>query len=377
MFIQESSISNLLKSKQDRFFSSRNRKKAIGCLQAMEKLLLGRIFPLWAYILITRRCNLSCSYCYVTEDHLKKMGLKYPQKELNLSQLKQSVDKLHEFGTRWVSFFGGEPTVRRKELVGIVEYASKEKNIFTQLPTNGFLLGDKSYVDELGCAGIDLIDVSLDSLFRFDLSKKDLFHRPDLFENIFEGREKYGYTIKTNLVLTKTNVDQLEPIMEFANDNNVLLSVRLALNPPIPPQGWTGDCGFYFTDREEDHQIVDRAVDYVLRKKDEGYVTTEPAEYYQTMKNYIRAVPGVWKCDAGKYHLTVDSDGTLMQCALLLDGLGLNILDLDKNYFSDIESKVKSNLTQCNDRCLAAAYFCAQHYRKNPLSIFKQGFLQK
>ena len=56
--------------------------------------------------------------------------------------------------------------------------------------------------------------------------------------------------------------------MEFANDNNVLLSVRLALNPPIPPQGWTGDCGFYFTDREEDHQIVDRAVDYVLRKKD-------------------------------------------------------------------------------------------------------------
>lgn len=305
------------------------------------------------------------------------MGITAPSKEMSLPELKVAVDKLASLGTRWISFFGGEPTLRRPELLGAIEYASKSKQIFTQLPTNGFFLKDKTYVDDLGRAGVNLLDISLDSLTRFDVSKKDIFHREGLFETLFHGRDKYGYGIKTNFVLTKQNINQLEPVLEFANRNDIMISIRLAFRPPIRPSRWKEEADLYFDDNPNDIGLVDKAVETILKWKEGGCVTTEPSAFYRAMKKYVRGESKIWACDAGKNHITIDSDGTVMQCAVLLDGLGITVFDLDQGYFEKTRTIVKKNLAVCNDDCLAAAYFCAQHYRKHPLSIFRQGFLAK
>lgn len=303
------------------------------------------------------------------------MGLDGASNEMTLTQLKQAIDKLFELGTRWISFFGGEPTIRRNELIGSIEHASMKKEMFTQLPTNGLLLKDQSYVDDLGRAGIDLLDVSLDSLARFDSSRKDIHHRQGLFETLFEGRKKYGYAVKTNFVLTKANIDQLIPVMEFANQNNIILSIRLVFKPPIRPPAWKEEDNLYFDNSPDDIRLVDEAVNIILEKKAAGYVMSEPNEFYDAMRKYVRGQHSLWKCDAGKYHLTVNNDGTIMQCAVLVDMLPMHVSELDERYFERIESEVSKKLAMCNDNCLAAAYFCSQHYRKHPLSFFEQGFL--
>lgn len=374
-YIDRFALRCLDRRRKNRFFSARVRQKAVDNLQFMENMLHRRPFPLWAYILITRKCNLSCSYCYVTEAKLKEMGLDTASDDMSLAQLKQAIDKLYDLGTRWISFFGGEPTVRRKELLGSVDYASNNKRMYTQLATNGVLLRDKSYVDDLGRAGIDLIDVSLDSLGIFPESKKDMYHRGSLFDVLFEARERHGFSIKTNFVLTKANVDQLEPVMEFADQNNIMISIRPALPPPIQPSNWKKQDGLYFDNTQHDIRLFDDVVDRILAKKERGYVTCEPNEFYKAMKKNVRGESGFWNCDAGKYHITIDSDGRVMQCAVLLDRLNMNVMDLDVDFFERIEPEVKSKLAICNDNCLAAAYFTAQNYRKHPMSIFQQGFL--
>lgn len=303
------------------------------------------------------------------------MGLKGASNEMNLAQLKQAIDKLSTLGTRWISFFGGEPTIRRSELLASIEHASLERGIFTQLPTNGLLLNDESYVDDLGRAGIDLLDVSLDSLAMFDVSKKDFFHRQGLFDLLFEGRRKHGYSLKTNFVLTKQNIDQLIPVMEFADRNNIMISIRLAFRPPIRPPAWKDEENVYFDKTADDILLVDDCVNVILKKKAAGCITSEPKEFYNSMRKHVRGQDGEWKCDAGKYHLTINNDGTIMQCAVLLDMLPMHVSELDKSYFERIESAVTKNLAICNESCLAAAYFTAQHYRTHPLSIFQQGFI--
>lgn len=360
-----------------RFFGPHHHRNAIHNLEYLQSLLSGRPFPVWAYILLTRKCNLTCSYCYVTEDKLKEMGLSTPKKEMDLSELKYTVDKLASMGTRWISFFGGEPTLRKRELLKVIEYASKSKQIFTQLPTNAFLLKDETYVENLGQAGIGLIDVSLDSVARFDASKKDLYHREEVFETLFRGRERHRYGIKTNLVLTKGNLDQLTPVMDFADRHNIIISIRLAFRPPIKPTGWKEETDVFFSSDPEDVKMVDDAANTILQRKADGIVTTEPNEYYHAMKRHVRGEAGIWKCDAGKHHLTIDSDGAIMQCSVLLDGLGTTVFELDKRYFEKLENAIEDNLRKCNDNCLAAAYFCSRHYRNNPTSIFAQGFLEK
>lgn len=374
-FLKDLKSTYLFQENRTHFLSARTRQKVSRNMNTAASLLLRRPFPLWAYILLTRRCNLPCSYCYVTKAKFKQFGLKGASEEMTLTQLKQAIDKLFELGTRWVSFFGGEPTIRRNELIGSIEYASIEKGMFTQLPTNGLFLKDESYVDDLGSAGIDLVDVSLDSLARFDASRKDFYHRQGVFETLFEGRKKYGYAIKTNFVLTKVNIDQLVPVMNFAHLNHIMLSIRLVFKPPVRPLGWKEEENLYFDKTRQDVRLVDEAVNTILKKKAAGYVTCEPNELYDAMRKYVRGQPALWKCDAGKYHLTINNDGTIMQCAVLLDMLPMHVSELDDRYFEKIEARVKKNLAICNDHCLATAYFCSQHYRTDPISFFEQGFL--
>jgi len=113
----------------------------------------------------------------------------------------------------------------------------------------------------------------------------------------------------------------------------------------------------------------------VIEKKKEGYAVSEPVEFYEAMKKWVRGEKDFWKCDAGRHHLTINNNGKVMQCALLTDDLGLHFSELDRDYAEKLQRQVDENLARCNDNCLAAAYFCGQHYRKHPTSLFKQGFL--
>ena len=116
------------------------RRMAIGCV-ALE---------------ITQRCNLDCSYCYLSESS-------EALKDIPIEEVFRRIDLIHaHFGPNTdVQVTGGEPTLRdRAELVAIVRYI-KRRGLRSSLFTNGIKAG-RELLDELACAGLEDVAFHVD-----------------------------------------------------------------------------------------------------------------------------------------------------------------------------------------------------------------------
>lgn len=120
------------------------RRMAIGCV-ALE---------------ITQRCNLDCSYCYLSESS-------EALKDIPIEEIFRRVDMISDhYGPNTdVQVTGGEPTLRRHdELVAIVRYI-KEKGLRSSLFTNG-IKATRDLLAELCEAGLE------DVAFHVDLTQQ-------------------------------------------------------------------------------------------------------------------------------------------------------------------------------------------------------------
>ena len=109
--------------------------------------------PLRMDLALTFRCQNDCVHCYAGGPH--------ETPELNTQQWKQVIDRLSEIGVFTVTFTGGEPTLR-EDLSELLLYA-QHKGMVTGLITNGRRLKDKAYVTALEQAGLDFVQVTLES----------------------------------------------------------------------------------------------------------------------------------------------------------------------------------------------------------------------
>jgi len=160
-------------------------------------------------ISITDRCNLRCVYC------MPSGGVKFLEHKdiLQYEEIVRILQVAVHTGLRKVRITGGEPLVRRN-ITGLIKMIKSIRGIDElSLTTNGILL--EHYAGELSDAGLDRVNVSLDSL------------KPDRFREItrggvldavlrgIEAAEKAGLTpIKINMVpMRGVNDDE---IAEFA-----------------------------------------------------------------------------------------------------------------------------------------------------------------
>ena len=119
---------------------------------------------------VTDRCNFRCSYCMPAE------GLPWLERELLLSfaEIARLVRLFAAMGVGDVRLTGGEPLVRRElpRLVAMLRAVEGVRDL--ALTTNGYLL--EGLADQLAAAGLDRVNVSLDSLdperFR-ELTRRD------------------------------------------------------------------------------------------------------------------------------------------------------------------------------------------------------------
>ena len=120
---------------------------------------------------VTDRCNLRCRYCMPAE------GMDWlPREELlSYEELERIVRLLAAFGVSEVRVTGGEPLVRAElpRLIGRLAAVPGVREI--SLTTNGVLL--ERSIDDLVAAGLDRVNVSVDSL------------DPDRFERITRRRD--------------------------------------------------------------------------------------------------------------------------------------------------------------------------------------------
>ncbi len=123
--------------------------------------LLGRRMAIGCVALeITQRCNLDCTYCYLSESS-------EALKDIPLDEVFRRIDMIYaHYGANTdVQITGGDPTVRKRdELVAIVCYA-RQKGLRPSLYTNG-IKASRDLLAELCDAG--LIDVA----FHVDLTQE-------------------------------------------------------------------------------------------------------------------------------------------------------------------------------------------------------------
>lgn len=97
-------------------------------VKLVGSLVLGR--PLYAQLIVTRRCNLSCGYCDEYDDRSPPVPL---------SLLLRRIDALHRLGAFHICMMGGEPLMH-PEIDHVVMHASRRAQV--SITTNGFLLSD-------------------------------------------------------------------------------------------------------------------------------------------------------------------------------------------------------------------------------------------
>ena len=171
-------------------------------------------------ISVTDLCNLRCTYCMPEEGILKTEHSKI----LSVDKIEEIVRVCAELGTRKVRLTGGEPLVRR----GIIEICQRISSIpgieELCITTNGILL--KKYARDLKLAGVDRINISLDTLNEEKYKKITRCTCSDSpVKQIFEGIEaikKEGFeNIKINTVLMGgVNDDEIADLVELTKDND-------------------------------------------------------------------------------------------------------------------------------------------------------------
>ncbi|MEW6214469.1 MAG: GTP 3',8-cyclase MoaA [Nitrospirota bacterium] len=167
-------------------------------------------------ISITDRCNLRCIYCMPSE------GVRPIERKeiLSYEEILRIVSIAARIGVRKIRITGGEPLTRKNVIYLIAMVKNIDGIEDLSLTTNGVLLS--RYAEELADAGLDRVNISLDSF------------RPDRYREITRGGdidvvlEGIAAAEKAGLKPIKIN---MVPIRGF-NDDEINEFAKITLKAP-------------------------------------------------------------------------------------------------------------------------------------------------
>jgi len=222
-------------------------------------------------ISVIDKCNLRCTYCMPVE------GFEWiPKSEiLRYEEIQAIVREMAGMGLRRVRITGGEPLVRQDlpELVRQLKTIPEIEDI--SLSTNAILL--PRFANELRLAGVDRVNISLDTLRRDRF--EEIARRPvRLFDETMHGieaAERAGFApIKINTVLLRGLND--DEVVDFARaTRNKPWHVRFIELMPVGENLHLAD-RFIGTD-----EVLDRLLEIDELLPDEGPRGNGPARYYR------------------------------------------------------------------------------------------------
>ncbi|MBQ8822435.1 MAG: GTP 3',8-cyclase MoaA [Lachnospiraceae bacterium] len=243
-------------------------------------------------ISITDKCNLRCRYCMPDGVTLTNMSELLSYEEI-VSVCQQAVS----LGITRFKVTGGEPLVRREadKLVAMIKEVPGVEQV--TLTTNGILL--KEYAEKLKMAGIDGINVSLDTLNAEKFREITGF---DALNKVLEGIDaalKAGLKVKINSVLTKDNADY-RSLISFAQEKGIVLRF-IEMMPIGYGKEQEGISNRWILDRLEEEYGK-------LRKASEN-LGNGPAVYYrlpgkESVVGFISAIHGKFCSSCNRIRMT-------------------------------------------------------------------------
>lgn len=168
-------------------------------------------------ITITNRCDENCIYCHHD-------GMVNSKDEMTPEEIYKICEISKDLGIQRVRLSGGEPLIR-KDIVEIIEKISKLNFRDISITTNGTML--EKYAEKLKDAGLDRVNVSLDTLnpetYKF-ITKRDYLDR--VKRGIIKAVEVGLNPVKINMVLMKgINENEVKDMFYFTKKYGIVLQV--------------------------------------------------------------------------------------------------------------------------------------------------------
>lgn len=247
---------------------------------------------------VTDLCNFRCRYCMGEDGVVKK-----PHRDI------LSIEELAEIGRAAVAcgidkirLTGGEPLVRR----GIVELCCRLRTLSglreLTLTTNGSLLPELA--DELKTAGVDRLNVSLDTL---DPAKFAHITRCGTLEQVFRGLDAaknagFQHTKINTVLMGGFNIDEIPALVELTRERDC--SLRFI---ELMPMGQCADWSNYVG-----AEAVLRAVPQLEAIGTDGVAQLYRIPGYRGTVGLIRPISQCF-CDRCN-RIRVTADGKLKPC---------------------------------------------------------------
>lgn len=254
---------------------------------------------------LTYGCNNECAHCYNGRPR------DFPQ--ISTLQWKQIIDRIWDLGIPHIVFTGGEPTLR-DDLPELIAHAEANGQI-TGLNTNARRLKDKSFLDALVRAGLDHIQITVES------------HDPKIHDSMVARKAAWSQTIAglrnalnsplyvmTNTTLLRQNSAGLGDTLDFLAEEGV---PTIGLNALI----YSGKGLQVGTGLKESElpALLDLARDKT-GQNNQRLIWYTPTQYCQFDPTQLEL--GVKGCTAALYNMCIEPDGGVLPCQSYYHTLG-------------------------------------------------------
>lgn len=260
---------------------------------------------------ITYRCNNNCSHCYNARSR------KYP--ELSLEEWQAVIDRVWDLRIPHLVFTGGEPTLY-PHLIELIAYA-EQKGLITGLNTNGRKLADKAFLNKLVEAGLDHVQITLES------------HDPDIHDQMVAAKGAWEETtagirnvvqsplyVMTNTTLLTHNSPTIKDTLHFLGELGV---PTVGVNALIySGKGEEVGTGLH----EEELPTLLESARAITQAQGQRLIWYTPTQYCHF--NPMQLDLGVKGCTAALYNMCVEPNGDVIPCQSYYHSLG-NLLEDD------------------------------------------------
>lgn len=264
-------------------------------------------------ISVTDRCNFKCVYCMPEHpEWVKKHNL------LSFEELYGFCDFMVQQGIEHIRITGGEPLMRQGVVHFIAQLQQLRKDGLKRISmtTNAHYL--KKYAEPLKKAGLDDLNISLDSLENEQfkrLTQKDL--APVLAG--IQAAQSVGLPIKINTVLMKgINDDQIIPLAQWSIQQNIMVRF-IEFMPLDGDQKWSVE---HVVSEQQILNVLATAFDLKMHQTAEA--TANPAREYfidDHLIGIISTISHSFCSDCDRIRLT--AQGELYNCLFAPQGLAL------------------------------------------------------
>ncbi len=259
---------------------------------------------------LTYRCNNKCIHCYA--------GGPKQTSELSTEEWFSVIGKLHDLGIPHIVFTGGEPTLR-EDLAALITQTQKLE-LVSGLVTNGRKLKDKAYLQSLIDAGLDHIQITVES------------SDPKVHDKITGAKGSWRETVQglknaiatpiytiSNTTLNQFNVNGIEQTIEFLHGLGLK---QFACNSLIY-SGKAPEVAKDFALEESSLEPVLTRIRDKARQLGMEFTWYTPTQYCEL--NPLELELGIKSCSACRINMAIEPDGTVIPCQSYFIPLG-NIL---------------------------------------------------